>query len=132
MNNQEAFDKVVKHLRRQGERATDGSKCCYRTNEGLMCAVGCLIPDSLYTPHIEGVAIDCCIDVVENKSGLHIPDVVRAVSRITDHLAGLDFNLLEALQWTHDQHPPDEWEDSFITIAKDFNLSIPEKESNDD
>lgn len=53
MNKQEIFDKVVNHLREQGEPAIDSyGRCQYRmkseTDKTLMCAAGCLISDEDY------------------------------------------------------------------------------------
>lgn len=54
MNNQEAFDKVVVHLKNQKwQRAFENDYCAYRTECGLMCAVGVLIPDDQYHPYFE-------------------------------------------------------------------------------
>jgi hypothetical protein len=52
---QQVFDQVVKHLLKQGKRAyQEGKGCRYRTDDGLKCAVGCLLPDAAYTPDMEG------------------------------------------------------------------------------
>jgi hypothetical protein len=59
---QETFDTVVAHLRQQGvpamRRRKSGDECLYRLRlpDGtvLKCAAGCLIPDGLYTPAMEG------------------------------------------------------------------------------
>jgi hypothetical protein len=58
---------IYNHLKQQGEQsvrtlALSGiSNCMYRqrTSSGktLMCAVGCLIPDSVYTDDLEGKAV---------------------------------------------------------------------------
>jgi hypothetical protein len=55
---QDIFDHVVKHFSAQGERAVDEhGLCCYRTSEGLSCAIGCLIPDGLYFKELEGRSV---------------------------------------------------------------------------
>jgi hypothetical protein len=59
MNAQEIFDTVVTHLYTQGKQAGDGvGGCLYRTDEGLKCAVGCLIPDDQYHPSMEGQTVE--------------------------------------------------------------------------
>lgn len=59
MNAQEIFDTVVTHLYTQGKQAADGkNRCQYRTDAGLKCAVGCLIPDDQYDPAMEGATVD--------------------------------------------------------------------------
>lgn len=52
---QQIFDYVYKFLYKQGKRAADkNGGCKYRTHDGLKCAVGCIIPDELYSPIMEG------------------------------------------------------------------------------
>ena len=59
MNQQEVFDKVVRHLLKQGERAiSDNGRCAYNDSHGRKCAVGCLITDEAYNPDIEHRAAD--------------------------------------------------------------------------
>ena len=56
MTDQEAFDKMVRHLQSQNwKQATkdEFGGCAYRGDNGKMCAVGCLIPDSEYIKSIE-------------------------------------------------------------------------------
>lgn len=73
MNAQEIFDTVARHLHKQGKRAgkydNDSRdeadfRCLYRGPEGTKCAVGCLIPDELYDPNIEGLSVSDIKDVL--------------------------------------------------------------------
>jgi hypothetical protein len=64
LDKQQTFDRVLAHLRAQGVPASDGGKCCYRTEDGRMCAVGCLIPDEEYDPGIEGNAARDVLDYI--------------------------------------------------------------------
>ena len=57
MTNQQIFNKVAKHLLKQGRRARDGNGCAYRGENGTKCAVGCLIPDALYDDRLEGSSV---------------------------------------------------------------------------
>jgi hypothetical protein len=50
---QEIFDFVVNHLRAQRVPSANSTGCMYRGPNGTKCAVGCLIPDAFYKPHIE-------------------------------------------------------------------------------
>lgn len=59
MTRQEIYDIVKQHLLTQGVRSQKessvfGAECAYRGDNGLKCAVGALIPDSLYKPEMEG------------------------------------------------------------------------------
>ena len=57
MSKQQAFQRSITHLLRQGTAARDKrGNCVYRFDNGsqiLMCALGCLIPDSEYAPEME-------------------------------------------------------------------------------
>lgn len=66
MTAQEIFDTVINHLLQQGgpalnynydDEALDDPVCRYRSNNGLKCAVGCLIPDDQYDPLMEGMGV---------------------------------------------------------------------------
>jgi hypothetical protein len=93
MNNQEIFDTVARHLIKQGRPAKNElGECAYRTDGGLSCAVGCLIPDALYDPRIEGTDVDA---VLRHAASM-LPGVTRG-----------NISLLRSLQITHDA----EWED---------------------
>lgn len=113
MTNQEVFDKVVKHLRAQGRKAVSDSMaatCRYRTEEGLKCAVGCLIPDNEYNPSFEGYSVGS----------------LQAGGRASPKsLARLDRKLLLRMQAVHDHHVVPEWEHQFTEVAKEFNLTVP-------
>lgn len=61
MTAQEILNKVVAHMREQGRQsntAGPGSSCRYRSPDGARCAVGCLIPDDIYNPGIEGRSVN--------------------------------------------------------------------------
>ena len=55
----EAYEKIKAYFSRKGAKLSrgghEGIGCFYRHPEdGRACAVGCLIPDELYDPEIEG------------------------------------------------------------------------------
>jgi hypothetical protein len=108
MTNQEAFTKVVLHLRKQGEKSQNEDKtlCLYRGPNGLMCAVGCLIPDEEYRPELESSVVDIIYDKV-------------------DSLKGLNIDMLTEVQKVHDMDCVTVWEDKFRHIAKEFSLEVP-------
>lgn len=86
MNKQEVFNIVSNHLMTQGERAMseiEGKmQCVYRAPDGKKCAAGCLIPDHLYHPRMEG------------KNVTH--------PFLKDALAGFDLVFVDELQQLHD------------------------------
>lgn len=122
--NQTAFDAVVSHARKQRVRAvTDtGQFCRYRTEEGLRCFIGALIPDEVYEKSMEGIGVDAFLG---NKEGIGFDnhDVMAL-------FAGTDIDLLYRLQRIHDvgmngMHAdliPKEWEREFSFLAERFNL----------
>jgi len=114
MTDQEAFDKMVAHLRAQGERATvheDGGLCALHGAGGKMCAVGCLIPDSEYEAKQESYTLD----------DLHVE---------VPQLRVLSFRLLDEMRDVHDFTDPDEWEFEFPIVADKLGLDY--KENNNE
>lgn len=61
MKAQVIFNKVAKHLLKQGAPAKDGEQCVYRAFDGKKCAVGCLISDKDYVKQMEGSPVDMVI-----------------------------------------------------------------------
>lgn len=114
----EIFNKVKTHLLTQGERAAeqvgpnkeDVASCSYRIGE-LKCAIGCLIPDELYTPKIEGWNVSN-IDLPSRQSTLLKGVLVKSGLNVADHEIR---NMLEHLQEIHDSLDPSEWK---MALAK--------------
>lgn len=104
MSKQEAFDKVLNHLRQQGRAAVNSKgECVYRAPNGDMCAAGCLIPDKMYKEAFEGndaYEIDVFSEEIED--------------------------LVEILQSAHDgwlqRDGVGAWEDQMKYIAQEYNL----------
>jgi hypothetical protein len=95
LNNQEIFDKVSEHLINQGCKSVsvkdNNSFCCmYRGKNGNMCAVGCLIPDELYSPDME------------NKSPEYLLNSFPVLKKI---LKRSSISILTELQTIHDNCP---------------------------
>jgi hypothetical protein len=77
----------------------------YRGPDGLKCAIGCLIPDELYSYTIES-----------NPVG-YLP------KEILDHLGGNEW-LLQRLQSIHDLIDVENWYTALSDLATEFNLSM--------
>lgn len=103
MTNQEAFDKMVAHLRKQGQKAHENGACRYRTKDGLMCAVGCLLTDEEYKRGMEGMCVDALLPAYEV-------------------LQDLDPHVLAEMQDTHDAYDPTDWEARFADTATRYGL----------
>lgn len=95
MTEQEIFDKVVRHLIAQGEQAVDPAtgRCQYRAPGGLKCAIGCLIPDELYEPEMDGEMALSASDVLESY-----PELAGAIGSYSEALG----DMLNSLQRVHD------------------------------
>lgn len=104
---QEAFSRMVTHLRAQGEKSATFEGCLYRGPNGTMCAVGCLIPDDEYDPTMENKCVN-------NIPLFHGWDVYTQ-------------SMLEFMQGIHDRSEPDKWEECFHQAASRYNLTMPEK-----
>lgn len=111
---QQTFDRVVKHLRKQGEKAQDDDGCFYRIKRGnklLRCAAGCLIPKAKYKP------------TMENKSC----DYFEPKQALID--LGHDVNFVRELQIIHDNFEVKDWEKQFQVIAARYNLNLQSEEA---
>lgn len=104
----EIFKRVREHLLTQNERAEDDYGCRYRMPDGKRCAIGCLIPDSLYSTEYEHEGIDS------------LPFV------LLEYLGGLyNEDFLQDLQNVHDGYTPESWPIELDRVAHEYGL-IPE------
>lgn len=124
MNRQEVFEKVARHLLKQGRKsvhAKDGV-CQLRGDGGRACAIGCLIADEHYDPSLEEgqpwsdwvmrAVIASGVDVDLDDGGEF--DALDATS---------DRRFLHELQRIHDGEEPEEWRDGLADFARRAGLS---------
>lgn len=84
--------------------------CTYRGEDGMMCAIGCLIKDEFYSGDFEGIVLgsvssdDRPIRKALNKSGIRLTEDIE--------------NLLIRLQEIHDDLPPSDWQKSLDELEK--------------
>lgn len=111
---QEIFDTVATHLLKQNAKALDDAfECVYRNEEGLMCAVGCLIPIREYKKSIEGFTVGHTpVDMLLQDLGIDVLNDKRTAS------------LLSKLQLVHDEYQVETWLQRLTEIAYNFNLNI--------
>jgi hypothetical protein len=116
MTLQEIYSTVRTHLLTQNDKALGPlGACVYRTADGRRCAVGCLIPDDIYEPELEGNAyFSGRVIVALKKAGVF----VNAEQNI--------WGLLGDLQQVHDSLSPVEWKDALDNVAGRHNLSTGE------
>lgn len=109
MTNQEAYDAILAHFEQDGavfgwgdiRRIDDNGyvsverDCVYRGNgdpkSPLRCAFGCLIPDDLYNPGMEGTTASGVL-TVSGKYG-----------DLKAHFDGLNLTFLDTIQGMHDR-----------------------------
>lgn len=119
---QQLYEISIKHLRRQGqksfrmlppdEKLGEMYQSRYRSSDGMMCAIGVLIPDIEYRPDMEGKDVG---------------DLINGELLITQRAAEFYKNrrLLDGLQKIHDTKPIAEWEKQWRMLAEDMLLKYP-------
>ncbi len=115
MNDQEVFDKVARHLLTQKRKSLvkdDSLSCMYRSHDGLQCAAGCLIPDSIYKERMEHNTINCMLS----------PKHERYEPSLAALLAGVSSEMLRRLQLVHDRSAVHDWFGELDRAAVDFQL----------
>lgn len=90
------FEFVKQHLLNQGQKSEGVSSCFYKKNNGLSCAIGCLIENEFY------------VDNLEFKNG-DDPIVIDAVKKSLPNWV-INKNMLLDLQVIHDEYEVEEWE----------------------
>ena len=86
VSDQELFDFIVGRVIAQGGPAVLNGTCQYRAPGGLKCAVGHIIPDSLYRKNMEGANLT---HIVNKDLGLTCYHMLRDLQKAHDH-AGED------------------------------------------
>lgn len=117
MTKQEIFNKVYTHLMAQGRRAMQVSPygveyCMYRAPDGGKCAIGCLIPDEMYSERMENRPVSGMLTDFKDVGALLDRENNRA--------------FLSRLQRVHDEHQPDEWKGALYTLAGQYGLEVPD------
>ena len=97
---QEAFDRVLAHLREQGKPAfrPETGICLYRTPEGLKCGIGGLIADEDYFDNLEGNAasVKCVYSLFDGNPSDYI-FYGELQNSLHDNITQ-SYNFLEALE----------------------------------
>ena len=104
---QVTFDRVAQHLLTQNKASQAYGKCLYRSPEGLMCAVGCLIKDEHYSERLENL-----------DAGEHVVRNALLMSDIREE----DLDYLIQLQTIHDNYDPPMWKGKLEEYAFINNL----------
>lgn len=116
MNKQEIFNKVASHLLTQKATSSVTTEfgdysCMYRIKgTKLSCAVGCLIPDELYS---------------EEQEGNTVSSLIACYPKIAEHLdvqTAADIDFLDSLQMLHDRNKPEIWPEILTALAVQYEL----------
>jgi hypothetical protein len=115
MTPRQIMERVRAHLLTQNKRSVDeDDHCRWRVERPghvtLMCAVGCLIPEELYTAKMERVS------TLEALFACY-PDVADAIGA-TDN----NTQLLYELQSVHDHYGPSLWPAALRNVAIKFGI----------
>ena len=98
--------------------------CVYRSDEGLACAIGCLLDDE--TAH----KFD---DLGDQIGGSSIKDIYTHNADLIPNFLGSDIQFLADLQNVHDVQDKywlNEWSTGMIRLANRYNLKPPVLEQN--
>jgi hypothetical protein len=116
---QRIFNKVAKHLLKQGRRskfnaAKGYAVCAYRGDGGARCALGCVIWNKHYNSYLEGQSINSASvqSALEKSLG---------VSFEKDEDLWSFFNRLQSI---HDSVMPAQWRDSLLFLAAKHGLTF--------
>jgi hypothetical protein len=126
MDRQAIFDKVKRHLLKQGCKSMEDDKsaitrwCMYRGPRGLKCAIGALIPDDLYDPAMEMKSIGQLLRSWEWGAAIE-----KATGASSDSAADVGF--LSKLQNVHDTAPTGPFflvhcQEELKSVATEFGL----------
>lgn len=117
MDQQELFDTVVAHARKQGRKSEiqiDGKlpRCVYRGCDGLKCFMGALIEDREWRSAWEGM------DIMMVLNDYRCPPTLTRRLDLVQNTQGF----LQDLQNIHDCEEVKDWESHFQGLAQDYDL----------
>tara|TARA_R110000822_G_scaffold73210_3_gene175900 strand:- start:1510 stop:1857 length:348 start_codon:yes stop_codon:yes gene_type:complete len=113
MSMREIFNKVEKHLLKQNKRSIRIGSCKYRTDDGLSCAVGCLMTDDMYSHTFEGESVRAA-EVVEALAPIIGVSPIHRAKKL---------DLLHRLQGIHDGDSITDWDVKLSEAKLYFNIS---------
>ncbi len=113
---QEYFNDIATHLLKQMRKSVDSEgDCTYRGSDGVMCAIGCKIPDEVYNKQMEYKEVGAMI--------FNHPELREHLWPGEVECHGETLN--RRLQDLHDLSKPKSWRRGLELIARDFGLEMP-------
>ena len=130
MTEQEIFDTVVAHARKQGRKCVDESGDCLYRHGPDKCFAGALIPDNVYSTGMEQLMIMPLLNA-NTISDIRVPSMENTDGTLTDkNLQDLrelglaeHASLVVKLQKIHGDYEPNRWERQFEDIAQTYGLT---------
>lgn len=101
---QDVFRTVADHLLTQNLKAAKAGSCAYRTESGLTCAAGCLIPPEKYNVEWENTTW-------------------RALAK-TGNVPADHKDLIDDLQCIHDSENVETWRGKLIALGEKRELDV--------
>ena len=113
MSVREIFYKVEKHLLKQNERSIGVvSGCKYRSDQGLTCAVGCLMTDDMYEASFEG----------ESVRDKYVTEALIPIIGVNKAKKEDKLELLSKLQHIHDSANVGNWDIKLRELKLEFKI----------
>ena len=127
MSTQQVFDQILAKMRTQGKPAIDptSKKCEYKTDEGLHCAIGCLLNDEIVGEwgKLKGMGIkqlpDSIVDYLSDLAG-GLDDAEYFFSRCQqahDDACWYDCEAVTSSDWLYG------FEKNMQNVASSYNLT---------
>jgi len=122
---QQVFNRVTDHLLSQQKKSMtvttnlpDG-QCRYRSDSGLKCAIGALIPDDKYQPDMEG----CTAPALIQRFGWEAVGLDGSNLTLDEQYSLRCF--LDNLQCVHDLYAVEDWKKELLAVAMKYKLDYP-------
>ncbi len=120
------FNKVKRHLLKQGKKSKRGGTCQYRGPGGTMCAIGCLIKDSAYSKEMEGATINAAAVLnngwVQHHLWIDNSKIAEALNKSKIPAFHEMLTLLNDLQEVHDSNDARLWAKKLEEVKEEFGL----------
>lgn len=121
MSLKDLFNDVKTHMLKQCMKAVDiHGNCCYKTESGLKCAVGCLIPDDLYDLYFEGKGVGFFVGIAINEE---YPVAKYLMNKYSLGDFKIMTRLLVQLQLIHDEIDETNWGVELDKLEAEFTIN---------
>ena len=125
LDNAIALSAVIRdHLIKQKAMAKEGSLCHYRTEDGKMCAVGCLIKDEYYCGSIEGSSVTInFVPLSQRQESINSSERLKdaLTKSLGREITEVDTLVMKEWQWYHDMGGYYGWTvDGFSAVSPEY------------